>query len=231
MSTESEFETVVPDTDIESGAVSSSGLIAPQSSAPKEAQAPASSGFRFLNFSGLQQFFDVDTSDITKRLRTSLFLWEKGNTLSVIEKKPDLYVAVWGGILISLVFCMLHLGEYRGYDAVFPCCLTYIISLVLLAAGFWVTSVYMGASLGVFNCISFSSYLLFDSNVVLSLQMFSHEYCFNLLYYLGFVIQLLLCGGMCYFSLYSRFIEANAGKGKFCFVAAALWSFLVLTVP
>ena len=55
MSTESEFETVVPDTDIESGAVSSSGLIAPQSSAPKEAQAPASSGFRFLNFSGLQQ--------------------------------------------------------------------------------------------------------------------------------------------------------------------------------
>lgn len=104
---------------------------------------------------------------------------------------------------------MLHLGEYRGYDAIFPCYLTYCISLSLLAAGFWVTSVYIGASLGVFNCISFSSYLLFDSNLILSLQMFSHEYGFNLLYYLGFVIQLLLCGGMCYFSLYSRFIVAS----------------------
>ena len=121
---------------------------------------------------------------------------------------------------------MLHLGEYRGYDAVFPCCLTYIISLALLAAGFWVTSVYMGASLGVFNCISFSSYLLFDSNVLLSLQMFSHEYCFNLLYYLGFVIQLLLCGGMCYFSLYSRFIVGSFRTGSL--VGSECWKGEVL---
>ena len=106
---------------------------------------------------------------------------------------------------------MLHLGEYRGYDAIFPCYITYFISLALLAAGFWVTSVYIGASLGVFNCISFSSYLLFDSNLILSLQMVSHEYGFNLLYYLGFVIQLLLCGGMCYFSLYSRFVVGRCG--------------------
>ena len=75
-------------------------------------------------------------------------------------------------------------------------------------------------------CISLSSYLLFDSNVVLSLQMFSHEYCFNLLYYLGFVIQLLLCGGMCYFSLYSRFIVGSFRTGSL--VGSECWKGEVL---
>ena len=58
----------------------------------------------------------MDTSDIVKRLRTSLFLWEKGNALSVIEKKPDLF-----GFRAASIVDMSLSGEAFSFQSYFVC--------------------------------------------------------------------------------------------------------------
>ena len=55
MATESEFEAVVSEADIEAGVLPMSGNIATPAPAPSDKIQPTSSGFNLLNFSGLQQ--------------------------------------------------------------------------------------------------------------------------------------------------------------------------------
>ena len=76
MATESEFEAVVSEADIEAGVLPMSGNIATPAPATSDKTQSISSGFT--------------TDDIINRLQASLFLWKQENALSIIEKKPDL---------------------------------------------------------------------------------------------------------------------------------------------
>ena len=55
-----------------------------------------------------------------KRLRTSLFVWEKGSALSVIEKKPDLF-----GSWVAATVDMSPYGEASSLHS-FSVCATWV---------------------------------------------------------------------------------------------------------
>ena len=57
MATESEFEAVVSEADVEAGVLPMSGNIATPVPATGDTKQPASSGFSILSFSGLQQVY------------------------------------------------------------------------------------------------------------------------------------------------------------------------------
>ncbi|KAK8793673.1 hypothetical protein JH06_5036 [Blastocystis sp. subtype 4] len=229
MATESEFEAVVSEADIEAGVLPMSGNIATPAPATSDKTQSISSGFNLLNFSGLQQYFDITTDDIINRLQASLFLWKQENALSIIEKKPDLYVPVWGSILVATLLRIGYDGR-NTYDFFFDFYWHDLLFLAFISASLWVISVYLGDSISLFSCISFSSYVTLGSNLVFVLLKFIFNIGKKNLFHIYCVLSLALIGGMCYFSLYERLADLKGTIGKCCCVAYALIAYIFLLI-
>lgn len=114
------------------------------------------------------------------------------------------YVTVWGGILTSL-FLVIFVERNLTYDLFFKSIFGYMFSLSLMSATLWVLSVYLGASISVMSCISFSSYLTMGPAILKALLR-----GIGLLVKLPITIPMILvlalyCGGLSYLSLQSKF--------------------------
>ena len=222
MATESEFEAVVSEADMEAGVLPMSGNIATPAPATSDKTQSISSGFNLLNFSGLQQvwvFFISEFSTSISPQMTSLIVCRR--RYSYGSKKmhfPSLkrnltcnslcwvwyrYVPVWGSILVATLLRIGYDGR-NTYDFFFDFYWHDLLFLAFISASLWVISVYLGDSISLFSCISFSSYVTLGSNLVFVLLKFIFNIGKKNLFHIYCVLSLALIGGMCYFSLYER---------------------------
>lgn len=111
---------------------------------------------------------------------------------------------MWGSILIATLLRIGYDGR-NTYDFFFDFYWHDILFLALISASLWVISVYLGDSISVFSCISFSSYVTLGSNLLFVLLKFIVNIGSKNLFHVYCVLSLVLVGGMCYFSLYERF--------------------------
>lgn len=114
------------------------------------------------------------------------------------------YVTVWGGILTSL-FLIIFVERNLAYDLFFKSIFGYMFSLSLMSATLWVLSVYLGASISVMSCISFSSYLTMGPAIFKALFRGIGLLVKFPIYIPMILVLALYCGELSYLSLQGKF--------------------------
>ena len=114
------------------------------------------------------------------------------------------YVTVWGGIITSLLL-VVFVDRANTYDNFFKNIVGYIFSLALMSASLWVLSVYLGASISVMTCISFSSYVTMGPAIIKSILHGIVSVVHISIYIPMILVLIFYCGGLSYLSLKNKF--------------------------
>ena len=114
------------------------------------------------------------------------------------------YVTVWGGIITSLML-VVFVDRVNTYDNFFKNIVGYIFSLAMMSASLWVLSVYLGASISVMTCISFSSYVTMGPTIIKSLLRGVLSVVRFSIYIPMALVLVIYCGVLSYLSLKSKF--------------------------